>query len=315
MAAAGQSNQYNAANVEAAVVNFYCNGGSNPDTHTWLTASQMSPAAWSFAWELLTPQKKPEVQFFGASTIALKVGRFFHEVPADQYEGLRQRIVELLTGYKGPHIVRTRLCVAMADLVIHSIPDRWQGPVSDIVSLFGQGSTGGAPTVLFEILTVIPEEYSTLALPAQKRSQIRMELAGSLRHVLPLIQQVLDYQQSSNRTDCENAMQAIKCLQAWVQFGVPMDEMSPLIDRVLAAVKEEELFDCSLDALSSIVSHPDTHKYVNLLKHLLERILTLEPMLSQLVNEGNMKVFLIIKKKGIIIFRVAFVSRKTNISH
>ena len=66
-----------------------------------------------------------------------------------------------------------------------------------------------------------------------------------------------------------------------------MEEMSPLIDRVLAAVREEELFDCSLDALSSIVSHPDTHKYVNLLKHLLERILTLEPLLSQLVNEGN----------------------------
>ena len=134
---------------------------------------------------------------------------------------------------------------------------------------------------------MIPEEYSTLALPAQKRSQIRAELAGSLRHVLPLIQQVLDYQQSSNRVDSENAMQAIKCLQAWVQFGVPMEEMSPLIDRVLAAVREEELFDCSLDALSSIVSHPDTHKYVNLLKHLLERILTLEPLLSQLVNEGK----------------------------
>ena len=287
MAAAGQSNQYSAANVEAAVVNFYCNGGSNPDTHTWLTAAQMSPAAWSFAWELLSPQKKPEVQFFGASTIALKVGRFFHEVPHDQYESLRQRIVELLTGYKGPHIVRTRLCVAMADLLIHSIPDRWSGPVSDVVNLLGQGSTGHAPTILFELLTVIPEEYSTLALPAQKRSQIRAELAGSLRHVLPLIQQVLDYQQSSNRVDSENAMQAIKCLQAWVQFGVPMEEMSPLIDRVLAAVREEELFDCSLDALSSIVSHPDTHKYVNLLKHLLERILTLKPLLSQLVNEGN----------------------------
>ena len=296
MEAAGQSNQYSAANVEAAVVNFYCNGGANPDTHTWLTSAQMSPAAWTFAWELLSAQKKPEVQFFGASTIALKVGRFFHEVPSDQYEGLRRKIVDLLTGYKGPHIVRTRLCVAMADLLIHSIPDRWSGPVPDVINLFGQGSTGHAPTILLELLTVIPEEYSTLALPSQKRSHIRAELSGSLRHVLPLIQQVLDYQQSSNRGDSENAMQAIKCLQAWVQFGVPMEEMSPLIDRVLASVRDEELFDCSLDALSSIVSHPDTHKYVNLLKHLLERILTLEPMLSQLVNEGKYEKF---KTRGI----------------
>ena len=287
MAGAGQSLQYNAANVETAVINFYCNGGANPDTHTWLTSAQMSPAAWSFAWELLSPQKKAEVQFFGASTIALKVGRFFHEVPDDQYEALRRRIVELLTGYSGPHIVRTRLCVALASLLIHSIPDRWSGTVSDVISLFQQSSTVPPSTILFELLTVIPEEYSTLALPAQKRSQVRAELAGSLRHVLPLIQHVLDYQQSSNKVNSESAMQAIKCLQAWVQFGVPMEEMSPLIDSLLVAVREEELFDCSLDALSSIVSHPDTHRYVNLLKHLLERILTLEPMLAQFVAEGR----------------------------
>ena len=66
-----------------------------------------------------------------------------------------------------------------------------------------------------------------------------------------------------------------------------MDQMGPLIEQLLTAVHDEELFDCSLDALSSIVSHPDTHKYINLLKSLLERILTLQPLLAQLINEGS----------------------------
>ena len=66
-----------------------------------------------------------------------------------------------------------------------------------------------------------------------------------------------------------------------------MDQMGPLIEQLLGAVRDEELFDCSLDALSSIVSHPDTHKYVNLLKSLLERILSLQPLLAQLINEGS----------------------------
>jgi hypothetical protein len=47
------------------------------------------------------------------------------------------------------------------------------------------------------------------------------------------------------------------------------------------------LFDSTLDALSSIVSHPDTHSYPNLSKDLLKRILTLQPILVQLMNEGS----------------------------
>lgn len=75
--------QHTAANVEMAVLQFYYQGASQ-ETHQWLTTAQMSPAAWNFAWDLVMPDKKHEVQFFGASTIAIKVSKFWHEVPADQ---------------------------------------------------------------------------------------------------------------------------------------------------------------------------------------------------------------------------------------
>ena len=77
--------QYTSSNVEMAVLQFYYQGASQ-ETHQWLTSAQMSPAAWNFAWELLMPDKKPEVQFFGASTIAIKVSKFWQEVPAEQVE-------------------------------------------------------------------------------------------------------------------------------------------------------------------------------------------------------------------------------------
>ena len=58
--------------------------GASQQTHQWLTSAQLSPLAWTFSWELVMPDKKPEVQFFGASTIAIKVSKCWHEVPADQ---------------------------------------------------------------------------------------------------------------------------------------------------------------------------------------------------------------------------------------
>ena len=215
---------YSTANVEAAVIQFY-SAGNSPETHQWLTSAQMSSSAWSFSFELIDPSKKPEVQFFGASTVALKVGRFWHEVPADQYDALRKRVLDLVLAYRtGPHVVSTRLCVAMASLVIHSIPTKWQNPIQDLITMFqNEASSGAVPShktvaTLFELLTVIPEEYSTLPMPAGQRSQVRQELANSLRFVLPLILQMLE---QKNVSSGETAVQAVKSLQAWVQFGFP----------------------------------------------------------------------------------------------
>ena len=71
---------------------------------------------------------------------------------------MRNRIIETLCSYKGLRIVQTRLCVAMASIVIHSIPAQWKTPVLEIISLFR-----GNSTLLFEVLTVVPEEFSTQA--------------------------------------------------------------------------------------------------------------------------------------------------------
>lgn len=147
--------QYTAGNVEMAVLQFYYQGASQ-ETHKWLTNAQMSTAAWNFAWDLLLPEKKPEVQFFGASTIAIKVSKFWQEVPNDQVVALRNRIIQTLMSYKGLRIVQTRLCIAMASVVIQTIPEHWKSPIMEIMNIL-QGNS----TLLFEVLTVVPEEFST----------------------------------------------------------------------------------------------------------------------------------------------------------
>ena len=78
-----------AENVEAAVLQFYRSGATQvhlslwplemffahfvQETHKWLTLAQLSPQAWSFCWQLIAADKPHEVQFFGASCLAVKV--------------------------------------------------------------------------------------------------------------------------------------------------------------------------------------------------------------------------------------------------
>ena len=54
--------------------------------------------------------------------------------------------------------------------------------------------------------------------------------------------------------------QAIKCCHSWVQFGLPLPEISSLIDHLFLALLDQELFFNACEALTRIVSHDDSHK-------------------------------------------------------
>lgn len=50
--------EFNAENLERAVIQFYNNNPSNrSEAHEYLTAAKGSPQAWAFIWELLEPTK------------------------------------------------------------------------------------------------------------------------------------------------------------------------------------------------------------------------------------------------------------------
>ena len=76
-------------------------------------------------------------------------------------------------------------------------------------------------------------------------------------------------------------------VQAWVQFGVPLQESEPLIEKLLVATQDEELADVAFESLSSMVTHPETHKYPNHLMALLKRLLPLDKILYEYINEGT----------------------------
>ena len=86
------------------------------------------------------------------------MSRCWQELPQDQYDGLKQKLLTTMTQYQGPKIVLTRICVAMSGFIIHSSPDHWRDPITDIITMFAPHVTGAAPnmrslTLLLELLT------------------------------------------------------------------------------------------------------------------------------------------------------------------
>lgn len=281
---------FTAENVEKAIQEFY-NGtsSSRADAHDWITKAQVSPEAWNFCWLLLRLDKPQEVQFFGASTLQLKITRFWHEIPSDQFESLRQKLLEFLINYaNGPRVILNRICIALASYMILTIREQWCEAVPEIISTFQQQNSANLNAhqnvaILLEILTVLPEEFQTMVLPSSYRGVVRQKLAEATSQVLG----VLEYVVSHGATSTDLRLSAIRCFTAWIHLGLPLTECGSMLSHALRCTEDDELCDDSLECLSAVVGHPDADKYACSLRVLIGHVVNLDSILARSISEGD----------------------------
>ncbi|XP_048395205.1 importin-13 isoform X4 [Stegostoma tigrinum] len=303
---------YSVANVEKALHQLYYdpNIDNKNLAQKWLMQAQVSPQAWQFSWALLSPNKVPEIQYFGASALHIKISRYWTDIPSDQYETLKSQLFNQIACFSsGSKIVLTRLCVALASLALNMMPDRWPNAVGDMVKMFQTESSdvdGKARCMaLLELLTVLPEEFQTSRLPQYRKGEVRNALAQESSVVFPLLQQLL-------QTDSPVfiSQKALKCFSSWVQLDVPLLDCECLMQASFTSLHNAELFDTAVEALVNAISQPDAqrflaillnladsaairemgeHRYVNTLLKLIPQVLQLQEQLRQAVQNGDME--------------------------
>uniref|UniRef100_A0A8C5HFZ0 Importin-13 n=1 Tax=Gouania willdenowi TaxID=441366 RepID=A0A8C5HFZ0_GOUWI len=265
----------------------------------WLTQAQASAQAWHFCWCLLSPEKIPEVQFFGASTLHTKISRHWSDLPTDHHENLRmQLLTQVLRFSCGPKIVLTRLCVALASMALNLIPQAWSHPVADMVRAFqpnveddstavkeSQGPPQAHCLALLELLTVLPEELQSSRLTRAHRGQLRGVLASEWTVVCPLLRQLLQNQDSSNQVK-EKVMH---CLSSWVGLDVPLEESQELVQDCFGTLSDPELFDTAVETIVNVLSQPDCQRYVGALVSLVPLVLGFREQLDAAAQNGNME--------------------------
>ncbi|KAM5162300.1 importin-13 isoform 2-T2 [Callospermophilus lateralis] len=291
-AGAAPALDFTVENVEKALHQLYYdpNIENKNLAQKWLMQAQVSPQAWHFSWQLLQPDKVPEIQYFGASALHIKISRYWSDIPTDQYESLKAQLFTQITRFaSGSKIVLTRLCVALASLALSMMPDAWPCAVADMVRLFqaedspvdGQGRC----LALLELLTVLPEEFQTSRLPQYRKGLVRASLAVECGAVFPLLEQLL---QQPSSPSCVR-QKVLKCFSSWVQLEVPLQDCEALIQAAFAALQDTELFDSSVEAIVNAISQPDAQRYVNTLLKLIPLVLGLQEQLRQAVQNGDME--------------------------
>ncbi|XP_060900235.1 importin-13-like [Labrus mixtus] len=291
--------EFTVENVESALYQLYF----DPDmerknvAQKWLTQAQASAQAWQFCWALLGPDKLPEVQFFGASTLHTKISRHWTDLPTDQHESLRMQLLSHILHFSsGPKMVLTRLCVALAAMALNLIPQAWSQPVADMVRAFQPQTpdSEGAESVqephvhclaLLELLTVLPEEFQSSRLAQARRAQLREALTGEWAMVCPLLRQLLQSQDSSVQVK----ERVLRCLSSWVGLDVPLGESHELVQDCFPALSNPELFDTAVETIVNAISQPDCQRYIDALVNLVPLVLGLHDQLKAAAQDGDME--------------------------
>ncbi|XP_061192504.1 importin-13-like [Saccostrea echinata] len=285
------TSELSASCVEQAVHQFYQNAGSQQQQQIqqWLTLTQISPEAWSFCWELLSPEKTVEVKFYGANTLYAKISRYWAEVPPEQYDNLRsrllQKIMELCSGDK---IVTTRLCISLACLILHMTPEEWPDPVPQLISTFQslQNVTEVQRCqVLLEILRVLPEEFFSANLSQSRRLVLKNELLKSLSHVIPLLQSLL-----LPGAPSEIQKSVLQCFSSWLDLGSLFREAESIILQTFQCLHNPDLFDTAVETLVNIFTHPSCERYQNTMKKYLSCVLGLQDTFMKARDSMDMDV-------------------------
>ncbi|CAG9822067.1 unnamed protein product [Phaedon cochleariae] len=318
---------YTTDDLEKAVTMFYrTEAHQQAEAHQWLTEAQRSPQAWRFVWELLDPNKSSEVQFFAATTLHTKLMKYWNEVPEDHYELLKKRILDSIITYAmGPKIVLNRLCITLSAFVIHTIPTHWPKAFEELVSSFQpQYLPNVEPErviwILLEILTVIPEEFQSTTLALSQRNRVRLVLQQVSKDILKVVEMCLLPlpEAGFDMSNLTTYLNASRCASAWIQLGgLNIDECTTVINLLIEltcfvywnkrdpeglSCDEMDAIETTVEALTSIIQHPHTHKYKNhVLKYTAQILYSFDKILDIERNQQDMNKDIIATLYGLII--------------
>ncbi|CAO3671228.1 unnamed protein product [Rhizopus microsporus] len=266
-----QMDQLSIIHLENLISHFYntSNATAAKQIQEQLQIIQRQPYAWNLASQLLASESD-HCRFFGAHTFQIKISRDWETLPEDKIEWLRNEllgwIVRLCTG---PAFITTKLYTALIAYAFYTVPNHWTSFIPETIKVLQMGAQmyqipiDTINMAILEFCTLVPEEVSNAHLLGGRK----LQLIGELKESVPLV-----LAQLSNLIFSENETvrsKVLRCLQSWVQYGINLEDTYPLLQRTMAMLGDEQVFEQAVDVLLESMQQNAWSKYHTLRNDLL----------------------------------------------
>ena len=224
--------------------------------------------------------KSEACQFFGASCLYLKVSKSISDVPVDQYDSLKNRLLEKLIVYASSsgsaqvRLIQRKLNATLAKLGLFLCDDQWASCVTDIIQTIPNlqvPTDGGVDktrlvAIVVDLLTLLADEFATLTASKPKRAKVHAALIANfplVRHFL--LELFREFEAAPPAAAVDHAALALvenslKCLNSWIEFGVQFPEVQMFVEFLFVLVYREPLFDMASECLTSLFTSEENLK-------------------------------------------------------
>ncbi|KNE57716.1 hypothetical protein AMAG_04573 [Allomyces macrogynus ATCC 38327] len=260
---------------------------------SYLLQVQCSDLAWDLGWMCLKQLDQIPIQYFGAQSIQIKVSRDFAKVPVDQYDAIRTALLDGVLWTCQAHAARSvmkKLCFAVVTFALHTAPTHWQRMVPSLLELFQQRYAQSPVDVqlallhaLLELLRGLPEEFGRASsLSASHRTQLQQELVDAIPAVLAFLCDLLDHAAT------EIQIAALQTLASWIQFGIPITNLVPILNKAIVLARNDATFEAALAVLGDVVSHSSNARFEDTLCNgLVPFMVELAPVVAEAVANDD----------------------------
>lgn len=231
--------------------------------------------------------KSINCQFYGASCLYNKVSKHLTDVPSDQYDVLKNKLLEKLLLYATTmldnkhqqiRLIQRKLNSTLAKLALYLIQDQWPNCVTDIIQTIPncinepekhEEQRNQLILIVIDLLTLLPEEYSTLNnLNKLKRTQINSHLKKNFQSISQYLLNLFNSFNSlppsvllsTSSTYFNMIENSIKCLTSWIEFGIQLNDIQQFIEYLFVYIYNDNLFEQSAECLTSLFSSEDNMK-------------------------------------------------------
>jgi len=198
---------------------------------------QKRPEAWGLVAPLLN-HDNPNVQFFGAHTAQVKIARDWDLFPPALATSLRDLLLDL-TGQSSAlgrnKVVLRKLFVALSSLALKmtsSDPPQW--PDWLLFSVTALSSRGASSEHILDFLTIAVEEFVSSDLLGPHKFRIDQ----AFRQTIPILTQAITASVTIQNVDLAERRSALKCLEAWIGWGLPANDVTPLISPLISLLSD-----------------------------------------------------------------------------
>ncbi|KAF9782538.1 armadillo-type protein [Thelephora terrestris] len=226
---------------------------------------QKRPEAWGLVIPFLQ-HPDPNVQFFGAHTIQVKITRDWHVFQAlGDLLRLRDLVLDLATysmlAGQGRSVLR-KLFVAITAIALKLSVNRplaWQNWIVFCINHFSERniSTGN----ILDFLAIVAEEAETTELLPNQKSALKESISDAVPVVMQAVMSTIE---QLSRLPSQQFESALRCFAAWMP-SIPASDITPAIPALISLLEpssgpppvfNESLFVPASDALQELMTHP-----------------------------------------------------------